>query len=252
MAALYHSPPGRGKGFSGHGRRIPGGRPRRATIGRRGVGEAGSREVPAAGSAARGGRAKGRGVFHRRRAHPARWLLAAAAALTIGLAATFLTPRSWLGFLLPDGRSLQQLAPLEARPWLVLSPPPEIEPAPRRRPVEPPRPEPPAPPPADWWREGWRIRVAAAAREDLRPTPEDSVVYLLETLGLPHDIMSRARPNSLLEARLILLAREESYRFDELKPYFGAVTRARAYADLQSRKADMYDDHLRQEIIVPD
>jgi hypothetical protein len=193
-----------------------------------------------------------RGVYRRRRGHPARWPLAGASAVALLLAAMLGTPRSWLGFLLPDGRLSRTNAASSSRPWLVLEPPPEIEPVRSRDEPPPPRRPPPAPPPADWWREGWRVRIAATAREDLVPTPEDSVVYLLKTLGLPRDLVRRARPDSVLAARLILLAREDAFRFEELKPYFGAVTRARAFADLQSRVADMYDDHLRQEIIVPD
>jgi len=176
-----------------------------------------------------------------------------ALAVTLLVGGFLATPRAWLGFLLADGSGLQEGAPREARPWLVLQPPPEIETVPAREELPlPPREQPAPPPPADWWREGWRIRIADASREDLAPTADDSVAYLLETLGLPRDLVMRARPDSLTAAHLLLLAREESYRFDELKPYFAAVARSRAFADIQSRKADMYDDHLGSEIMVPD
>ncbi len=123
---------------------------------------------------------------------------------------------------------------------------------PREVPEPPTRPVPATPPPNEWWQEGWRIRVAEASADVLRPTPADSVVFLLTTLGLPQDLLARARPDSVLEARLLLMVRKDAFRFDELKPYFGALTRARAHADLQSRVADMYDHHLASQIMVPD
>lgn len=194
-----------------------------------------------------------RGLYDRRRGDPRRWPLTVALALALLLGGVLGTPRSWLGFLLPTVAQLRERDSRGGRPWLVLQPPPEIETVPERKeapPPPPPRPEPPLP--ADWWREGWRIRVADTASETLVPTADDSVAYLIETLGLPRDLHLRARPDSLLEARFILMAREESFRFDELKPYFDAVARSRNYADIQSRKADMYDNHLGSVIMVPD
>ncbi|MCP4572325.1 MAG: hypothetical protein GY838_08215 [bacterium] len=188
----------------------------------------------------------------RRRGDPRRWLLSVALALVLLAAGVLGTPRSWLGFLLPTDAELRERNSRRDRPWLVLQPPPEIETAPVRE-DEPPLPSPSEPPPpADWWREGWRVRVAAATREALAPTADDSVTYLIETLGLPRDLHLRVRPDSVLAARLVLLRREESFRFDELKPYFQAVARSRLHSDMQSRKAAMYDDHLGAEIMVPD
>ena len=49
-----------------------------------------------------------------------------------------------------------------------------------------------------------------------------------------------------------MLQLEDSFKFDELKPYLRAMTKSRAYADILSRAADMYDDFLGTEIMTPD
>jgi hypothetical protein len=196
-----------------------------------------------------------RGLFLRRRGSPWRWPAAAFLALGVLLAGTLLTPRAWITWFLTP-RDMSRLAERETpAPWLTLLPPPVVEIAPPPRPerrTEPPPPDTGPRPDADWWREGWRIRIAAAVGPSLQPTPEDSVRYLLTSLGLETDLVMRARPDSVMAVRLILLERESSFRFDELKPYFQAMTRARAYADLQSRVADMYDHFLASEIMAPD
>ena len=64
--------------------------------------------------------------------------------------------------------------------------------------------------------------------------------------------MTRARPDSVLAARLFLMQVEDSFRFDELKPYLQAMARSRDYADIMSRAADMYDNFLATEIMTPD
>lgn len=193
--------------------------------------------------------------FHRERGSPWRWPAAVVLACALFLGGLVFTPDAWIRWFLGSGRSTSLNEGAPPRPWLVLVPPPQVEVTdpqldePDRRQPPPPR---PAPPVADWWREGWRIRIAASAEVSPRPSPEDSARYFLATLGVPRELPDRARPDSVLAARLLLLGREESYRIDELKPYFEAMTRARAYADLYSRVADMYDNFLAQEIIVPD
>ena len=195
-----------------------------------------------------------RGVFLHRRGSPWRWPAAIALALGLVLTGILVTPPSWIDrFLAPHdpGRRFDREPP---RPWLVLTPPPEIEveiAPPRRSPATPEtRPEPL--PLAAWWRAGWRTRIAAAPLRSPRPTPVDSARFLLQSLGLDRAMAVRSRPDSLLAIRLLMLQRADSYRFDELRPYFEAMTRARAYADIQSRAADMYDDFLAGEIMVPD
>jgi len=195
-----------------------------------------------------------RGIYLRRRGSPWRWPVAVLVTLGLFMGGLVLTPDSWIDWFL-DSRDIH--GPdhdRAAQPWLVLLPPPELEvtPAPIVERVERQPPADPVPDVADWWRRGWRIRVADTARVQPRSTPEDSARYLLTSLGLAADLPQRARPDSILASRLLLMQREESYRFDELKPYFAAMTRARAYADLYSRVASMYDNFLAQEIIVPD
>ena len=84
----------------------------------------------------------------------------------------------------------------------------------------------------------------------VRPTPADSARVLFDAVGLPVDLAMVARPDSALAVRLLLLQRHDGLRFDALKPYLLAMGRAASYRDLQSRVADMYDDFLRQEVIV--
>ena len=188
----------------------------------------------------------------RRRGSPWRW--PAAIGLTIGLllAGVFLVPQSWLDAffspldLQPDDGLKQP------RPWLVLVPPPEVIAQDRRAPPPPPLPAPSEPPVADWWTRSWRVRVADDLAASLRPTPEDSSRVVLDALGLPTNLAMLVRPDSLLAARLLIMRREDGFRFDELKPYLQAMTRAAAYRDIQARAADMFDDFLHQDIIVPD
>jgi hypothetical protein len=193
-----------------------------------------------------------RGLFLRRRGHPARWPLSLLLALML-LVALLGTPRAWLHALLGARDEGARRPPADPRPWLVLVRPPEIVVGADRRdpPVAPP-PPPPAVAPADWWREGLRVRIAADLVRAPRATADDSVRYLLQTLGLPPDPAALVRPDSQLAVRLLLLRRQDDFRFDALKPYLGALTRARAYADIQSRAADMYDQFLGREIMVPD
>ena len=188
----------------------------------------------------------------RRRESPWRW--PAAVGLTIGLllAGVFLVPQSWFdAFFSPldlgadDGRT-------KPRPWLVLVPPPQVAVLDRGTPPAPPEPAPPEPATADWWTRGWRVRVAEDLAAGLSPTPEDSSRVVLDALGLPTDLAMLVRPDSLLAARLLIMRREDGFRFDELKPYLQAMTRAAMYRDIQARAADMYDDFLHQDIIVPD
>ena len=195
-----------------------------------------------------------RGVYQRRRGNPWRWPVVIAVALGLVVAGFIGTPQSWIDSFLTPGRPGQGRRTNQPRPWLVLMPPPEIMVQPSRtRIVTADEPESREPvPTADWWREGWRIRIAAAPLSVARPSAIDSVRFLLESLGLQQDLAVRSRPDSLLAVRLLMLRREDAYGFDALKPYLEAMTRARAYADIHSRAADMYDDFLASEIMVPD
>ena len=85
-----------------------------------------------------------------------------------------------------------------------------------------------------------------------RQAPADSVAILLTALGVERDFMTLVRPDSVMASRLFLMQVEDSFKFDELKPYLEAMARSRDYADMMSRAADMYDDFLATEIMTPD
>jgi len=193
----------------------------------------------------------------RQRHDPWKWPVCIGLAVSVLLSGVFLVPRSWIEFFFSP--LTFPAAEADSRPaaWLTLIPPPEIEVAmqpPLREDPEPPGPVTELPEYVDpaWWTEGWRVRTVEAARTVARTTAEDSVQVLMARLGVPGDIISRVNPDSLLASRLLLMRREDSFAFDELKPYFTAVSRSRAYADIMSRAADMYDEFLQSEIIVPD
>ena len=192
----------------------------------------------------------------RDRSHPWKWPLSVALALLLTGSIFLWLPEGWLT-IGRDREAGRGRYAREAPPaWLVLAPPPEIqieEVAELRDKEDPAIPE---PPPSDprWWTRGWRVVTEEAVGRDLRPAPAavDSVAIFLEHLGVGSDLLSQVRPDSVLAARLILLQRENQMRFDELKPYYQAVTRCEAYSDILSRAADMYGDFLQQEIMVPD
>ncbi len=104
----------------------------------------------------------------------------------------------------------------------------------------------------DWWSRGWVIRTAEEDPASVSPAARDSVAILLTALGVERDFIKRARPDSVLAARLFILRVEDSFNFDELKPYLSAMARSRDYADILSRAADMYDYFLDSEIMTPD
>jgi len=172
------------------------------------------------------------------------------------LVTAFLLPQRWIdGFFSP--LSLVERLQREQGPeWMVILPPPPVEmvsdhqletPAPRLDPAWPETHRDP-----NWWSKGWRIRTVSETPAAKPRAAADSVGILLAVLGVERDFMTRVRPDSVLAARLFLLQVEDSFRFDEMKPYLSAMTRSRAYADIMSRSADMYDDFLATEIMTPD
>jgi hypothetical protein len=183
---------------------------------------------------------------------PYKWPFALGLSLVLTTSLFFVVPWTWLGLLFPDA-DLEPDSEPEPTPWLSLLPPPEVLVTPEPPKAMVPRDEPP-PPREDprWWSEGWKIRVEEESRTLMVPAVLDSVTYLLSALGVGQDLLTQARPDSLLASRLAFMQLEDSFRFDELKPYLGAMTRAAAYADIMSRAADMYDDFLQSEIMVPD
>ena len=192
----------------------------------------------------------------RKRSDPWKWPFVILVTVGFWLPVVFLVPRDWYDFLFASTRPLDQINPSTAGPWLALVPPPEIEvaaetePEPRRRPPEPP----PVAPDPDWWTRGLRVRAVTALRgpDPATPTLRDTLDVIMKELGIVGELTRFTKPDSVLAAALILLEREDSFRFDELKPYLTAVSRSRAYADIMSRAADMYDEFLGREIMVPD
>ncbi len=186
-----------------------------------------------------------------------KWLVSIGLAVGLMLAAALWLPRSWLSFLLAPRDLIEQYETAAPDHWLVLVPPPVIEVI---IPETDELPEPETPPPPTlhhdprWWQDGWAAVTAndQALFAPVVPTLTDTLQLLLTELGLGVDSITQARPDSLLAARLFLLQLEDGFRYEELKPYFESVTRARTYADINSRAADMYDEPLAQDIVVPD
>lgn len=190
-----------------------------------------------------------------------KWPLCTVLALSLALLTAWVTPRSWI-FLMPraapaDGRSAGHA------PWrgLVLVPPPQVVVIPDRSPPAEPKPRPQAPPAVGaedprWWTAGWGLQTLARSQAVLlgpgRPSARDSAEVLLKMLAVPGDLLTLARPDSVLAARLLWASLQETFSLQELKPYLAAMTRAAVYADIQAQAADLYDDFLRQEIRTPD
>ncbi|MEN8005779.1 MAG: hypothetical protein ABFS42_02145 [Candidatus Krumholzibacteriota bacterium] len=192
----------------------------------------------------------------RDRRDPWKWPFSIGLTLVVFLGAVFLLPQPWIdAFFSP--LSLQEGRQRDpASPWLVILPPPTIETVPDFEPEVPDqRPEPyldeihhdP-----DWWSRSWVIRPVEKSPATGSAAVPDSVAMLLAALGVERDFITRARPDSVLAARLFILQVEDSFNFDELKPYLRAMGRSRDYADILSRAADMYDDFLATEIMTPD
>lgn len=192
----------------------------------------------------------------RDRGNPWKWPICIGLAFTMVLVTVFLVPVSWIQAFFSPLSLLERMEREQAPRWMVIMPPPQVEIVPDHHPetsedpLEEEFPEPHLDP--DWWIQGWRIRPVVDAEVHQAQAANDSVMILLTALGVERDFMRRARPDSLLANRLAILQVEDSFKFDELKPYLSAMTRARAYADIMSRAADMYDDFLRQEIMTPD
>ena len=105
------------------------------------------------------------------------------------------------------------------------------------------RPEP------DWWRQALDGRVA----QDFVPVVPDTAPWAsLGEPGLPATLeLILATPDSATEHRLWELQREDDVDLSPLRWFFDAVARGRAYADLKSREAAMYDEGVHSTVTVP-
>ena len=192
----------------------------------------------------------------RDRGEPWKWPVSIGLSVGLMLAVALWLPRSWLGFLLvPRAPNAPSKSVLPQR-WLTLFPPLEIEVFhPDLASVTEPEPAQPFVQHEDprWWQDGWAVStVDEILLAPPLPALADTVRMLLGELGLGVDFMTRARPDSVLAARLFMLQVEDGFRYEELKPFLASVSRAKAYAAILSRAADMYDEHLAQEIQVTD
>ena len=172
------------------------------------------------------------------------------------LATTFLLPRSWINAFFSPLSFIEPLEPEQAPTWMIILPPPPVEIVSDHQLVPPVPPSDPARPEThrdpDWWSQGWRVRTMPDTPATESQASADSVAILLTALGVARDFMTRARPDSVMASRLFVMQVEDSFRFDELKPYLEAMARSRDYADIMSRAADMYDNFLATEIMTPD
>lgn len=191
----------------------------------------------------------------RDRSDPWKWPVCIGVTAAMVLATVFLLPQSWIDAFFSPLSLVERMEREQVPEWIVILPPPvEIVPDhwPETTvlPPDPVRPESHRDP--DWWSRSWRVLTAPDNSEAEVRASADSVSILLVALGVERDFMTRARPDSVLAARLFLMQVEDSFRFDELKPYLENMARSRAYADILSRAADMYDNFLATEIMTPD
>ena len=192
----------------------------------------------------------------RDRRDPWKWPVCVGLTIAMVLMTAFLLPQSWINSFFSPLSLVERLQREQGPEWMVILPPPPMEMVPDHQSETPaPRPDPARPEThrdPDWWSKAWRIRTEPETPAAKPRAAADSVAILLAALGVERDFMTRTQPDSVLAARLFLLQVEDSFRFDEMKPYLSAMTRARAYADIMSRAADMYDDFLATEIMTPD
>jgi hypothetical protein len=136
----------------------------------------------------------------------------------------------------------------------VIVPPPELESVVWAPLVPPVSPESRLEPDARWWTAGWA--VSTRDDESLFRAPatgkSDTLAVILGALGLGSDFMTRARPDSVLASRLVLLRLNDGFRFDGLKPWLEHLNRSETYRDILLRAAELYDEPLGQEIRVPE
>ncbi len=181
------------------------------------------------------------------------WPVAWSTAALLVLAA-LLVPESWWWLLVPDrdlGRHAASEVPtvLELMDLEIQFPPPEVVVTPEPDTLKRPEPEPHVDP--DWWTHSWNARIVA----DMAPaqTLPDSLLPspLLDILGARATVeLVLMQPDSLVQARIWWLAKEERYTRDDVDGLFSAIARARAYADMKQREAAMFDEFINETVPV--
>ena len=180
---------------------------------------------------------------------PSAWLTA-----VVLLVLTSLTPEAWWWLLLP-ARDLTGAPPPTFNPVFelveldVVAPPPvvviDVEE------INVPADEPHLDP--DWWNQAWNARIDADLGRRLAAQP-DSLVFqpLLDIWGAQATVeLILAQPDSVVQARIWRLVQTEALTRDDADGMFAAIARARAYADMKSREAAMYDEFIDETVPVP-
>ncbi len=191
-----------------------------------------------------------------RRHHPLKWPTVIALALTCLFVGVFWVPQQWIDLFFSPLDTKILGSKNQSTPWMIIMPPLVVEalPATNEPAQKKDSSEPKTPPAHDpgWWTAAWQVKTTVDSAPLLAPASRDSVALLLKTLGVGMDFTRKALPDSVLDHRLMLLRIEDSFAFEELKPYLAALGMARARADKNSREADMYDEHLGSQIMTPD
>jgi hypothetical protein len=192
----------------------------------------------------------------RPREDPRRWPICSALAVAILLAAVFLVPAAWIEALFSplgsfaDHGTESGVRPIVLLPVEIVAVKPEIE-AVADEPEESERPI-PLREDASWWQSVWRIHLQRQTTVALRGVHPDSGLALrLELLGGLTDLVRRVEPDSATADLLARLYLADGYRLQgSLKTFLSARGYALDHADLRSREAEMFDEHLFRSIPV--
>ncbi len=190
------------------------------------------------------------------RHHPLKWPTVITVTLLCFFAGVFGLPASWINLIFSPVDRTKIPPKKHTTSWMAILPPLAVESISEINPPiedeKPPKQTTPPPEDPGWWTAAWQVKTTQESLPLMESASRDSVVLLLETLGVGLDFSRKALPDSVLEHKLMLLRIEDGFKFDELKPYLAALGKARAMADISSRKADMYDNHLGSQIMTPD
>jgi hypothetical protein len=196
----------------------------------------------------------------RSREDPRRWPVCIALAAVLLLAVPFLIPRTWIDALLRQPLRpglLPEAAPprtLVLLPVEIVTLKPVLEPE-SEPPDEDERPQPQWQDEDAWWRTVWQVGLQARNDAALgrASRPDSALATRLELLGGLTDLLRRVEPDSATADVLARLYLEDGFRMEGgLKTFLACQGYALDHADLKSREADMFDEHLFQSIPVTD
>ncbi|MFO7654164.1 MAG: hypothetical protein R6X25_10120 [Candidatus Krumholzibacteriia bacterium] len=193
------------------------------------------------------------------RPDPRRWAVCSLLAVALLTASVFLIPAAWIQRVFFPGVRRHDRAVDAPSPALELLPAVQVT-----RPTLLVVADPPvgnagddaaaAFPPDDlWWDTAWRTRwrdeTAAAMGIARRDT---SAALRRRLLGGVTDIVRRAEPDSATASHLARLFLTAGHQLGELRPFLLARGYALDFADLASREAELFDEHLFRQIMVTD